>query len=83
MDLTQTVQVLRALAYGKNPLTGQELPRDSICHHPQVIRALFIAIEHLDPHAPTPPDDGDMGKILAKSMEKQADVARKRLRGKS
>lgn len=50
--------IIEALAFGKNPLSGETLAEQSVFHYPQVIRALFVAVESLSParngHAPQP-----------------------------
>ena len=42
------LSILRAMASGVDPLTGEILPDDSILQRPQVIRALFYAICSLE-----------------------------------
>ncbi len=38
--------ILQQLANGVNPITGQPLPDTSPYNHPDVIRALFSALQH-------------------------------------
>ena len=48
MTTAEVIQVLEKLAEGIDPVTGQTLGRDSACHHPYVIRALFHAARELE-----------------------------------
>ncbi|QOL24985.1 hypothetical protein LP316_11800 [Thalassotalea sp. LPB0316] len=41
------VKIIEALANGVNPLTGEILPNESLYNSPDVIRALFTALEHV------------------------------------
>ncbi len=47
MHLDEAVCILEALADGRDPDTDAPLPRESIFHNPQVIRALYTAIQEL------------------------------------
>jgi hypothetical protein len=47
MTLAEVTKVLTDLANGTNPTTGQPLPDQSPYHDPQVIRALFLAVQQL------------------------------------
>lgn len=48
MELSAALDILRRLAEGIDPATGEVYPSDSPYQQPQVIRALFTAIEHLE-----------------------------------
>ncbi len=48
MDLAKSLAIIRALADGVDPHTGEELSADSPYQHPQTIRALFVAAEALE-----------------------------------
>ncbi|MFI3156573.1 MAG: hypothetical protein QX199_10485 [Methylococcaceae bacterium] len=48
MDTASSLEIIRALANGVDPHTGEELPADSPYQHPQTIRALFVAIQALE-----------------------------------
>lgn len=48
MDTTSSLEIIRALANGVDPHTGEELSADSPYQHPQTIRALFAAIRALE-----------------------------------
>ena len=39
-----SIEILRKMINGMDPLTGEELPRDHLCNQPEVIRALHTAI---------------------------------------
>jgi|GEM_PF-753263 len=43
-DTLKTLAILNALSSGIDPLTGAPFPRDSAYQHPDVIRALFLAL---------------------------------------
>lgn len=47
MNSHEAVKILSRLAEGVDPNTGEQLPKDGIYDQPEVIRALFIAIEAL------------------------------------
>jgi hypothetical protein len=47
MDIPETLKIMRALANGKNPETGDPLENGSICRHRQTIKALNRAISAL------------------------------------
>ena len=49
MELTRAVELLRILADGIDPLTGELLPQSSICNQADIVRALHCvlnAVEH-------------------------------------
>lgn len=48
MDVNTALTIVKALAEGANPFTGEVLPDNSVYQHPQVVRALFMAIEALE-----------------------------------
>ena len=48
MDALYAKQILRALADGLNPTTGEVLPKTDSCNEPEVIRALHWAIKELE-----------------------------------
>lgn len=48
MDATKSLEIIRLLANGVDPYTGEEYPIDSPYQHPQTIRALFVAIQALE-----------------------------------
>jgi len=45
--MSETLQILRALADGKHPLTGEALPDESCYQSAKVLRALLAGIEAL------------------------------------
>lgn len=45
MDITRAKEIVRILADGINPETGELLPEDSVYNSPEVIRALFTILE--------------------------------------
>lgn len=55
MDHHKTVHLLTTLSGGVDPVTGQPLPADHLCQHPDVVRALFHALRLIEGvPAPTP-----------------------------
>lgn len=40
MDIMRAKELLSALADGIDPFTGELFPRDHVCNHPDIIRAL-------------------------------------------
>ena len=55
METTKTLAVLKALADGVDPATGEQFPAGSAYQHPDTVRALFSAISLLgNPAAPSP-----------------------------
>lgn len=48
MDTAQAIGLIEALANGADPITGELLPGSSPYNNPQVIRALFQALEALE-----------------------------------
>ena len=45
MELTEALRIIRALADGVDPHSGEVFPADSPYQHPRVVRALFQAVE--------------------------------------
>ena len=58
METAKTLAVLKALADGIDPATGEQFPAGSAYQHPDTVRALFSAIGMLDnaalPASPKP-----------------------------
>src|SRR5262249_37768910 len=47
MDLATAVQIVRTLADGRNPLTGQPLAAEDVCQQAPVVRALGLIVQHM------------------------------------
>lgn len=47
-ETAESLRILRALAEGKHPLTGVELPNESCYQSAKVLRALLVGIEALE-----------------------------------
>lgn len=47
MDIIRAKEIVRILADGIDPITGEILPEDSVYNSPEVIRALFTILEAL------------------------------------
>jgi len=56
-DNNRHLEILQALAAGTDPITGEVLPVGSPYNQPQIIRALFFAINQLEAIA----EKGDQG----------------------
>ena len=54
METAKTVEILKALAEGIDPGTGEQFPAGSPYQHPDTVRALFAAIRGLENPAPRP-----------------------------
>jgi hypothetical protein len=52
VELADALQIVGALADGRNPLTGQTLAADDVCQQPQVQRALCLVVQHLRQREP-------------------------------
>ena len=48
MNTDKSLEIIRALANGVDPHTGEEYPADSPYQNPQTIRALFMATQALE-----------------------------------
>lgn len=60
MDITRAKEIVRILADGVDPITGEILPEDSVYNSPEVIRALFTILEavHTPPAKSSPANAG-------------------------
>ena len=47
MDIRSAKEILRVLADGNNPSTGEPLPEDSLYNNPEIIRDLYTVLENL------------------------------------
>lgn len=54
MEAAKTIEILKALAEGIDPGTGEHYPAGSAYQHPDTVRALFAAIRGLENAAPRP-----------------------------
>ncbi len=61
------VKIIDALANGINPITGEYLAADSLYNHPDIIRAMFTTLKHLN----SPPKK--KAKVKKTTPEKQAE----------
>ena len=48
MDIIRAKEIVRTLADGVDPTTGEILPAESVYNAPEVIRALFTILEQVD-----------------------------------
>jgi len=54
MEESKAVAILSALAKGVNPSTGEVFPSDSAYQQPDIVRALYTALERFNAAAPSP-----------------------------
>lgn len=47
MDLQTSLETLKKLARGVNPINEEAFPKDSPYNHPDIIRALYLVVEQL------------------------------------
>jgi hypothetical protein len=47
MQLDEAIRILEALADGRDPQSGAPLPPEGVYQHPQVVRALYTAVQEL------------------------------------
>lgn len=47
MSMDTNIKIIEALANGVNPLTGEVLPNESPYNSPEIIRALFTALDQI------------------------------------
>lgn len=48
MQIYEAREIVKNLADGMDPVTGEVFPVESCYQHPQIIRALYIAVESFD-----------------------------------
>ena len=48
MDVDRAIEIVRHLAEGKNPHTGETFPSDSPYQHADTVRALYLALDGLE-----------------------------------
>ena len=51
MEINRAAELLRALADGIDPMTGQPLPDESVYNRPEIIRALYCVLQELQERA--------------------------------
>ena len=54
MDIIRARQIVRSLAEGVDPLTGEVLSDESVYNTPDVIRALYTVLEVTTPKTESP-----------------------------
>ena len=47
MDIIRAKAIVRALADGVDPTTGETFPKESVYNSPEIIRALFTVLEYV------------------------------------
>lgn len=66
MERDRTLQILKALAEGVDPATGEQFPGNSSYQHPETVRALYSAIRLLEsgpsPSSAVQPSSGEARK---------------------
>ncbi|MFO7190465.1 MAG: hypothetical protein DIU74_012320 [Pseudomonadota bacterium] len=76
MDQDKARSILKALAEGLDPRSGEAFPADSPYQHPDVIRALYAALEAMHPRAdrrdaPRRSAPGNAGKPWSKEEDER------------
>ena len=71
MQTSDALNIIQALADGVDPITGETLPDNNPCQHPQVVRALFVAVTILE----RVEDQPRRTKILPSNAGKSWDAA--------
>ena len=54
MEIKRAAELLRGLADGVDPMTGQPLPDESVYNRPEIIRALHCVLQELQSRANGP-----------------------------
>lgn len=67
MTTDRAIEILRCMANGIDPITGEILKEDHLCNSPEVIRALYTAIQ-----AMSGAENGDESRIVRKSEKLNA-----------
>jgi Mor family transcriptional regulator len=75
MQASEALEMIRALAEGVDPTTGEMFDQGSPFQHPQIVRALFAAVEALERRSNTEKRAGRLpenaGKAWGKEEEEQ------------
>jgi len=88
MELERALEILRGLRDGRDVTSGEDLAPDSVCQRPEVLRALFAAVQQLEggngararpPRAGSPWNPEEESELLAGFDEgvPQAELARR------
>ena len=49
MDVTRAMELLRTVAEGVNPFTGEILPEDCVCNQVEMVRAIYCVLNEVRP----------------------------------
>lgn len=71
MQTSEALNIIRALADGINPITGEVLEEDSLCQNPQIIRALFAAAQALEKPQERPKREENLPANAGQSWESE------------
>ena len=72
MEINRAAELLRALADGIDPTTGQPLPDESVYNRPEIIRALHCVLQKLQERVNTETgSEGSTAEDLANEMQLQ------------
>ena len=75
MDISRAREIIRILADGVDPTTGEVLPKESVYNSPEVIRALFAVLE-----ATTPQKEGTRPTLNRNAGKPWTDIEDDKLR---
>jgi hypothetical protein len=73
MDTSEALRIIQALADGVDPHSGEVFPEESPYQHPQVVRALFRAIEALKRVEATQRRQQDLPEKAGQAWDAQED----------
>lgn len=54
MDIERAKEILKTLADGTDPLTGEVLPEDHVCNKVEVVRAILCVLDEVEPKKDAP-----------------------------
>ena len=85
MDIVRARKIIRSLAEGVDPTTGEVLPKENVYNQPEVIRAMYTILEATAPNQQnslrnagkpwTEAEDNNLQEEFAEKM-KIADIAK-------
>ncbi len=73
MNIAEASRIIRAFADGVDPFTGEVFPSDSPFHHPDAVRAMYVALEVLDQIAKTMSKENRLPDNAGKPWNSQED----------
>lgn len=73
MTIERAKVILRFLAEGADPLTGEVLPEDSVCNKAEIVRAFYCILNELETEksAPNRKPPENAGRLWTKEEDKK------------